>query len=512
MRLLQFSTEDLRQLAAKHGGDCLSKRYINNTTKLRWRCAKGHMWSAVPKSIRKGHWCPVCARKERPKKYSILDFKRIAKTHGGKCLSEKYVSAFTKQLWECSKGHRWQAVPSSVKRGSWCPVCAGVSRLSINDLKELGRIRGGTCLSTRYTNASTKLLWKCSEGHRWEAVASSIKAGTWCPKCAPNPPRSIDDMQNLAAQRGGKCLSKKYLDAKTGLLWQCSEGHRWEARPTTIQTGSWCPQCSSGLAERICREFFEQLFGKPFPKARPQWLRLDGRTRLELDGYCEELQLAFEHQGPHHYGVNIYSSRPIGWLRKRKQHDREKCLRCRKHGVVLICVPEIPVHLKLDEVKDYIRRQCGRKGVPLPRGFACKRVNLIRAYSEPRARREMDELSLIARSRGGACLSRTYKGALAKLLWQCKKKHRWCANPWDIKAGNWCPHCRGLRLTIHDMRSLAEKKGGKCRSSKYSGTHKKLLWECQYGHSWKAEPASIKMGTWCPTCALKRRIQNLPRR
>jgi thiol-disulfide isomerase/thioredoxin len=510
MRLLRLSTDDLHRLAARRGGDCLSKHYINNTMKLRWRCAKGHVWRSIPKCIRKGHWCPTCARKERPKKYSILDFKRIAKRRGGQCLSAEYKDCLTKLRWECAKGHQWEAVPMSVRRGSWCPYCVGFHK-NIADMRKLAERRGGKCLSRTYSNAKTDLLWKCAKGHCWEAVPSSIKAGTWCPRCAPNPKRTLIDMQALAVERGGKCLSTEYVNARTGLLWKCAEGHRWKAWPSSIRSGSWCPQCSSGLAERICREYFEQLFGYPFPKARPTWLRLDQRTRLELDGYCEELRLAFEHQGPHHYGVNIYSSRPANWLSKRREHDREKRLRCREHGVVLISVPEIPVRLKPDEVKDYISRQCKRKGVALPRDFARKRVSLIRAYSEPRAKRELEQLSLLARSRGGECLSRTYKGALEKLLWQCKSKHRWRANPWDIKAGNWCPHCRGLRLTIRDMRALAEKTGGKCLSSRYSGTHKKLLWECHSGHRWKAEPASIRMGTWCPTCALRRRIQNLPR-
>ncbi|WP_373322126.1 zinc-ribbon domain-containing protein [Paraburkholderia adhaesiva] len=42
-------------------GECLSERYVNNETKLRWRCAKGHEWEAVPASVIKGSWCPQCA-------------------------------------------------------------------------------------------------------------------------------------------------------------------------------------------------------------------------------------------------------------------------------------------------------------------------------------------------------------------------------------------------------------------------------------------------------------------
>ncbi|PKM92484.1 MAG: hypothetical protein CVU81_00175, partial [Euryarchaeota archaeon HGW-Euryarchaeota-1] len=43
---------------------------------------------------------------------------------GGKCLSTKYINANTKLKWQCKEGHRWEAIPSSIKKGSWCPVCA----------------------------------------------------------------------------------------------------------------------------------------------------------------------------------------------------------------------------------------------------------------------------------------------------------------------------------------------------------------------------------------------------
>ena len=53
-------------VAASHGGECLSKRYKNAVTKLRWRCAKGHEWMATPNYLRNsGKWCPVCARRRR---------------------------------------------------------------------------------------------------------------------------------------------------------------------------------------------------------------------------------------------------------------------------------------------------------------------------------------------------------------------------------------------------------------------------------------------------------------
>ena len=53
---------------------------------------------------------------------------KIAKQRDGKCLSDEYINAHTKLKWKCSKGHIWEAIPDSVKRGSWCSECAKIKR------------------------------------------------------------------------------------------------------------------------------------------------------------------------------------------------------------------------------------------------------------------------------------------------------------------------------------------------------------------------------------------------
>jgi len=55
---------------------------------------------------------------------------------------------------------------------------------------------------------------------------------------------TIEHMQELAASRGGQCLSEEFIDLKTRLRWRCGFGHEWEATPLLHQAGHWCPQCA----------------------------------------------------------------------------------------------------------------------------------------------------------------------------------------------------------------------------------------------------------------------------
>ncbi len=118
--ITNYSIQDMHKLANEKGGKCLSSKYANNRTKLEWQCKQGHIWEATPNQVKNGTWYPQCSGN---KKLSIKDMARIAESRGGKCLSSKYINANTRLSWQCGKGHLWEAIPNSIKRGSWCPIC-----------------------------------------------------------------------------------------------------------------------------------------------------------------------------------------------------------------------------------------------------------------------------------------------------------------------------------------------------------------------------------------------------
>jgi thiol-disulfide isomerase/thioredoxin len=244
--------EDIQEMAEKRGGKCLSKRYIDNKTKLKWQCGKGHIWKAIPNSIRQGHWCPRCFYETiRPRSMlTIEEMHKMARKKGGKCLSKEYRGSFTKLKWQCSKGHIWRAIPHHIRQGHWCPHCAHESRRTKKDMQKIARERGGKCLSAVYAGTHSKLKWQCGKGHEWEARPENIKRGSWCPQCAAeargiNKRLTLRQMRRIARKRGGKCLSTVYASTLSNLRWQCRKRHEWEAAPhNIIYQGSWCPHCS----------------------------------------------------------------------------------------------------------------------------------------------------------------------------------------------------------------------------------------------------------------------------
>jgi hypothetical protein len=243
---------EMQQLANRRGGKCLSKFYINSTTKLRWRCKFGHVWESPPASIRAGSWCHKCVGYRQ---HTLAEMKAIARKRGGRCLATKYLGYKTKILWECARGHSWNTTPGRVISGAWCPYCANRPPITIEDVQAAVKRRGGKCLSTKYVNAHKKLRIRCPEGHEWKLNWNNLQSGNWCPVCARKKTGerrrlTIVEMRKLARNRGGVCLSEEYKNCETKLLWQCKHGHLWQAKPSHVKRGSWCPVCAGRRARQ----------------------------------------------------------------------------------------------------------------------------------------------------------------------------------------------------------------------------------------------------------------------
>lgn len=250
---MRTSIDDMRALARDRGGECLSASYGGSLVKLLWACERGHTWRATPNTIKGGCWCPKCGLGMG----DIDEMRRIARERRGECLSEKYLNRNTKLQWRCANGHEWLAIPGHVKRGSWCPVCAG-HVVTIADMSELARAHGGRCLSTEYVNSSTPLLWKCRLGHEFEKAPSLVKSeGAWCPTCSPRQPVTLERLQATAARRGGQCLAKRAMGGDHKYLWECARGHQWRASASHVfHSDAWCPRCA-GSAQRTIAEMRE---------------------------------------------------------------------------------------------------------------------------------------------------------------------------------------------------------------------------------------------------------------
>lgn len=369
--------------------------------------------------------------------------------------------------------------------------------MNLQKMIDAAHSRKGRLLSKVYLGSKIRYWWQCHRGHKWEATAASVvNNGTWCARCAGKI-ITLNDAAAAARQRGGVCLSKEYQNNRTPMQWRCKLGHTWTATYNNIQRGTWCPVCASGYSERYTRELIEGLTGHKFPKVRPNWLVGPKNRKLELDGYCEELSLAFEYQGEQHYKSNFM----VQSLKERRAYDALKRRICAKHGVQLIAVS---YRKQIDQLKGSLIQRIGKlaPAIDINEDFEVDISKISHADF-------LDLLKAKIESRGGRLIENHYFNTKQKIHIQCERNHTWQTIPNYVMQGYWCPYCQGRNKTITDMAILAAQREGKVISSKYINSKTKLRWECKFGHQFLMPPSDVISGSWCPTCGIESRSEKL---
>jgi len=115
---------------------------------------------------------------------TLEDVKKIAALHGGECLAEVYVNARTKLPWKCGKcNYVWLAGFDTVKnRGYWCPNCAGNRKRTQMEIDQIISDKGGTNLE-KYQNANASIKIRCTNNHEFKKTINKILNGAWCISC-----------------------------------------------------------------------------------------------------------------------------------------------------------------------------------------------------------------------------------------------------------------------------------------------------------------------------------------
>lgn len=253
--LVRKTIEDYRALAKTRGFRFLSEAAPPDTdTKALWQCAKGHRWDAAYGTISRGRGCPHCAGKARK---TVEDYRALAKARGFQLVSNVApANTATKTRWQCSNGHQWDAHYQNIRNGKSCPFCQGVAKKTVEDYRVLARDRGFKFPGKAAPpNTQTKTQWECPKGHRFKMTYGHFRSGKGCVHCSGKVRKTIEDYRALAVQRGFKFVGKiAPPSVDTKTRWQCSKHHEWGAPYSNIKGGSGCPHCS-GKARKTLDDY-----------------------------------------------------------------------------------------------------------------------------------------------------------------------------------------------------------------------------------------------------------------
>jgi hypothetical protein len=391
------------EIASQAYGWDPSKVMSGNDSKLEWKCSKGHIFLGTPDHrTSRGDGCQVCSgRKIIAGVNDLLSlFPEIAAQAHGWDPSQVGAGSDKNLEWICKKGHTWKVkVSSRTSFLTGCPVCsrrkidAKANSLAATN-PELALEASGWDPETYFSGSERVVLWKCKQGHLWNAeIAIRSKGGGNCPACSPRTRFASNVDKNKLLDR---VLDKEYLslaitnpdlaqqaygwDPRTvsagsnyQLDWQCPEHHVWNTSVRN-RAKNGCPYCSN---QRLLVGF-NDLKSK-FPAIALEANGWDPSTVT----YGTHKKLEWKCQNSHIFEMTVVNRTRLG----------QKCPYC-----------------------------ANQKVFP---GFN----DLLHLNPS------------LASEANGWNPSKVLAGSSKKLSWICPLGHKWVATVDSRRAGNGCPSC-----------------------------------------------------------------------
>lgn len=287
---------------------------------------------------------------------------------GYNLVSTEYINNKTKMDYTCDIGHFGRISYHNFKKNKGCYIC-GVKKIAdkLKHTIEFVRLefekRNYKLISKVYINARKKLDYICPIGHCGSIEYYSFKQGCGCNICsikkiADKQRHTIEFVRSEFENLGCKLISTEYINAKENLDYICPKGHQCSISYSNFQQGQGCAQCYQGRSEKLSREIFEDIMGVKFPSGKYQFLtNPDTGKPLELDGYNQDLNLAFEYQGIQHYKFSEHFHKTEERFKKAQERDRFKYKKCTELGITLILIPYKFNCYNPKELRTYIRDQ-----------------------------------------------------------------------------------------------------------------------------------------------------------
>lgn len=263
-----------------------------STHKAWWNCTAGHAYEANISARVRGTGCPYCSgRKAIPgvNDVSTLHPHLISEWHpdNNASLQTFRPGSQEKGLWQCIKGHQWEAKIRDRVNGSGCHICAGKTiQIGYNDLATTHPMlltlwdydKNSIKPSEIMGKSERKVFFKCSNSHEWETSPSrQAEVASGCSYCAGRKALpGINDLATLHPEIASEWHPTKninlFASMVTGTMdkkvwWLGGCGHEWESVIySRVGQHQGCPYC----AGRRALKGFNDLATK-HPELASEW-------------------------------------------------------------------------------------------------------------------------------------------------------------------------------------------------------------------------------------------------
>jgi len=173
--------------------------------------------------------------------------------------SDLYINNKQKLQCECMQcGCVWLVRFDNVRHGTGCPRCAGLEKLSYENVRQFLFDKNIKLLSKEYQNNHTKLDCRCLKcDYLWSPRFNDVQQGQGCPKCAKHAPHSREEVIQILREYNIELLSAPEAQIRVETKLQCKClicNNIWSPTLHNIQNDHQCPMCAKDNRKQTCLE------------------------------------------------------------------------------------------------------------------------------------------------------------------------------------------------------------------------------------------------------------------
>ena len=253
----KLTYEFVKNEFSKAGCELLSTEYLNNHSKLAFRCFCGNLSTISYNDFQYGKRCRKCGISKRAsqKRLSYNSVKTVFEKRGYKLLSETYHNSASLLDFICPNGHQHKITWGNFQQGQKCKKCYDEEppepKFSTGYIKNYMKEHGCKLISAhRHKNTKSKLLFECRCGTISETTFQQFKEVKRCRNCgrikqANSKRLAYDIVKIYFSNHGCELLSTVFKSAHTKLKYKCECGSESLISFSSFKNGSRCKKCGA---------------------------------------------------------------------------------------------------------------------------------------------------------------------------------------------------------------------------------------------------------------------------
>lgn len=172
-------------------------------------------------------------------------------------LETEYINNSTKMKYKCKCGNEAYITLGHFKRGQTCMKCGGTKKLTLEYVKKIFKEQDCELLENIYINSNTKMKYFCKCGNKSSISFDNFRSGYRCMNCGGNEKLTFEFVSNYFKEQNCKLLETKYINSNTKMKYLCECNNESSITWDNFKQGYRCIMCGYDKQE-LSKKLFKQ--------------------------------------------------------------------------------------------------------------------------------------------------------------------------------------------------------------------------------------------------------------